>query len=156
MQLEVVFFDISLQGGLNDFSQVRGLLPDSGETVFFCIVGLQKPGYGIVGNTVISLTVVARRVPPVSAGRVHGQGQGAEFHGFLAGVGDIGSKTFFLNGLYHGGEGLIQVLIIRLGQSSGRAFSVDSGFMAELLCQDGRNAGKASVNRFEEGLWLRT
>ena len=77
---------------------------------------------------------------------VHGQRQGAEFHGTAVRVCNIGRKILFPNGGYHVGKAGIQPDVIGFCQRGGGLFPVYPRLKAEFLCQDGGNSGETAVN----------
>ena len=153
-QLQVIFFHVALQGGLDDAAQVGGLLADAGDGAPFGIVVFQQGGHGIPGDGAVA---GGFSLPPVRCIRlpaVQGQGQGAELHGLSRRVGDIGHKVFFADGVGHFRKGIVKCLPGRFVQGGGRQLRVRASPVAELLGQNGGDAGEAAVEGLEQGLGL--
>ena len=156
-ELQVVLLHVPLQGGLHDPAQVGGFLADVGEDILLRVVMLQQGGHGAVGDGIVPGRLFTRidrigRWSVLSAVAVHGQGQGAEFHGTAIRVGDVGGEAFLPYGLRHPGKCPVQPFIVRIAQSRGGQVCVDPGLIAQLLGQDRGDARKAAVERLKDRL----
>ena len=55
-ELEVIFFDIPLQGRLDDTPQIRRFLADMGERIFFRVEMFQKRRHGFIADRPVTPT----------------------------------------------------------------------------------------------------
>ena len=149
-QLQVVFLHVPLQGGLHNPAQIRGFLADMGEYVLLRVVMLQQGGHGAVGDCIVPGGSI--HIRPLKS--IHRQRERAEFYRTATCVSDVGGEVLLPDGVDHAGKRIEQMPVIRVGQRRGGEVSVNARLIAQFLCQNGRNAGKAAIEGFKDSLGL--
>ncbi len=133
LHLQVIFFDVALQSGGNDPTQVEGALADAGNHVFLRIVCLQQRG-----NLFVALPAFLR---------IGGQGKGRVFRRDFVLIDDAGRKASIPDILHHGRKGFPERFPVRFLTGGASLIRPSACPMTNLMGDGGRKSGEGHIER---------